>query len=534
MATPNNKKFAWLITNFSFLPSDKLYSAPVLISDFNWRLHTYPKGYKGGDSLILSLAVADGQSLPSEWRRYVKFSLTVVNQISDELSIHKETKLWFDQKSPGWGLTEVLPLAKLHDKDGGFLVNDELKIVAEIEALEVESVRRIFEKQPDIAVDLRAKNKNLRTACMNFLFSLIETLHQSHEELSNEDLMEAYNALAYLKNAVVSLRVTFTITSMEKQVENSFVWVIKNPTSLSSTTCNSDPFLIAGCKWQLAALSKGNSLEFFYQYRGVTDHQSLPSKWRRHVKLRLNIVNRQSEKLSIVTDSEFYLNETSLMRRYPTVLPPSKILAKDGGFLVNGQLMIVVEVVAHEVVGTLGELQDSVLLSRIEENHGAKSNDLLNKTRQVNESVGVNGFQVLPSQVESVRRIFEKYPDLASQFRCKNQHLKSTYMNVLLGLIETLCQSPQGLSDEDLDEASSAVSYVTKGGFKVDWLEKKLEEVKEKKKKLDTGKARLQQMEKEFQKLNRRCLLLKTLMEKENADMSAAIVALSFDDVLRS
>lgn len=48
-----------------------------------------------------------------------------------------ETNIWFDQKAPGWGLSGMLPFAKLHDKDGGFLVNDELKIVAEIEALEV-------------------------------------------------------------------------------------------------------------------------------------------------------------------------------------------------------------------------------------------------------------------------------------------------------------------------------------------------------------------------------------------------------------
>ena len=48
-----------------------------------------------------------------------------------------ETSIWFDQKAPGWGLSGMLPFAKLHDKDGGFLVNDELKIVAEIESLEV-------------------------------------------------------------------------------------------------------------------------------------------------------------------------------------------------------------------------------------------------------------------------------------------------------------------------------------------------------------------------------------------------------------
>lgn len=84
-----------------------------------------------------------------------------------------------------------------------------------------------------------------------------------------------------------------------------------------------------------------------------------------------------------------------------------------------------------------------------------------------------------------MRRIFEKHQDFASKFHLKNRHLKSTYMNVLLGEIETLCQLPEELSDDDLNETSVAVSYVAKGGFKVDWLEKKLEEVKEKKKKVD-------------------------------------------------
>ncbi|KAJ0246698.1 MATH/TRAF domain-containing protein [Hirschfeldia incana] len=232
MVNPNKKKFAWLIKNFSSLPSDKLYSEPILISGFYWDLFTYPKGYKGGDSLVVSLAVTDGQSLPSGWASYVKFRLTIVNHLSHELSIHRETNIWFDQKAPGWGLSGMLPFAKLHDKDGGFLVNDELKIVAEIEALEVigtldeskektsssvkecmdvngfqvlppqvEALRGLFERHPDIAVEFRAKNKNLRTACMSFLLSLSEMLTKSLQELSNEDLVEAGIALAYLKNA---------------------------------------------------------------------------------------------------------------------------------------------------------------------------------------------------------------------------------------------------------------------------------------------------------------------------------------------
>ncbi|XP_013663638.1 MATH domain and coiled-coil domain-containing protein At3g58340-like isoform X1 [Brassica napus] len=247
MENLNKRKFAWLIKNFSSLPSDKLYSAPVLISGFYWDVFTYPKGYKGGDSLVVSLAVTDGQSLPSGWARYVKFRLTIVNQLSHELSIHRETGIWFDQKAPGWGLSGMLPFAKLHDKDGGFLVNDELKIVAELESLEVigmldeskdlldktsssvresidangfqvlpsqvEAVRGMFERHPDIALEFRAKNQHLRTACMNFLLSLSEMLPKSLEEFSNEDLMEADIALTYLKD------VGFKVDWLEKSLD---------------------------------------------------------------------------------------------------------------------------------------------------------------------------------------------------------------------------------------------------------------------------------------------------------------------------
>lgn len=101
------------------------------------------------------------------------------------------------------------------------------------------------------------------------------------------------------------------------------------------------------------------------------------------------------------TDSELYLDEKSPFCRYPTVLPPSKLLAEDGGFLVNGELMIVVEVVALEVIGTSssGESDNSKPLSEVEENDCAKYDDLLNKTQKVKENMNVNGFQVLLSQV---------------------------------------------------------------------------------------------------------------------------------------
>ncbi|VVA93372.1 unnamed protein product [Arabis nemorensis] len=71
---------------------------------------------------------------------------------------------------------------------------------------------------------------------------------------------------------------------------------------------------------------------------------------------------------------------------------------------------------------------------------------------------------------------------MALEFRAKNQHLRTGCLNVLLSLIDMLCQSLQDLSIDDLVGADSALTYVKDSGFKVDWLGKKLEEVKEKKK----------------------------------------------------
>lgn len=51
--------------------------------------------------------------------------------------IFTEATEWFDQKTHSFGFTKLLPLAKLHAKDGGFLVNEELKIVAEVNVLQV-------------------------------------------------------------------------------------------------------------------------------------------------------------------------------------------------------------------------------------------------------------------------------------------------------------------------------------------------------------------------------------------------------------
>lgn len=105
-------------------------------------------------------------------------------------------------------------------------------------------------------------------------------------------------------------------------------------------------------------------------------------------------------------------------------------------------------------------------------------------------------------------------------------------MGFLLSLIETLCQSLEELSNEDLVEADVALTYLKDAGFKVDWLEKKLDIVKDKKEKEQSSLARLQEMEDSLLKLKQQCSDMDALVEKEEEELSDTRTPMSFDDVV--
>ncbi|CAA7060681.1 unnamed protein product [Microthlaspi erraticum] len=342
---------------------------------------------------------------------------------------------------------------------------------------------------------------------------------------------------------------------MERQVENKFVWVIKHAVSLLSII-ESATFVIAGFKWRLSAHPKEGNIDFYFRYCGVADdpNHPLPACWRAYEKLRMKIINRLSETLSIVsgaTDTEIYFNEKSPLWSYPCVLSPSKLLDRDGGFLENRELMIVVEEVAHVVHGASGPSDDYQLLSKFQESQGADENRPAKRIIDINgfrvpptknksfmlasrkkKFVAVNGFHVLLSQVNTVKGIFQKYPDFASRFRFKNRHLRTKYISGVLVLIKTLCKPPVQLTYDALDEASYALSHAEKGGFDLDWLERMLDEVRAKKMKLDSGKARIREIMEELEASVDRWNVLKENLAKEKEDMSAARAPLSFDDVV--
>ncbi|KAG7559691.1 hypothetical protein ISN45_Aa05g012790 [Arabidopsis thaliana x Arabidopsis arenosa] len=233
-------------------------------------------------------------------------------------------------------------------------------------------------------------------------------------------------------------------------------------------------------------------------------------------------------------EAHFWLDGKSFVHIYSEVISLSKLNAKEGGFLVNNEVKIVAEVDVLQAIGKLDVYEDSKEvtqpLKKIKLNGGAVSSHLQKEASLVD----VNGFLVLPSQAEYVKRIFKKHPDMALEFRAKNQHMRTSSINLLLNIIETLCQSLQDLSIDDLGQAKLALTYLKYSGFKVDWLERKLEEVKEKKMEENIGKSRMQELEEELKVFKKKCSNIEALLEKEKTKVLAATRAppLMLDDVV--
>ncbi|VVB06148.1 unnamed protein product [Arabis nemorensis] len=279
---------------------------------------------------------------------------------------------------------------------------------------------------------------------------------------------------------------------MGNQVDNKFTWVINNFYSFQSEKIYSDPFVIGGCRWRLVAFPKGfykdNNLSLYLE---VTDFESLPSGWRRNVEFSITIVNQFMESYSRVKGKQVWFHEKEPDLGFTFTFPLGRLHAKKAGFLMNDQIKIVAEVDVLDVIGKLDvpeEAEEAIQPLenlKLNDDNIAVSSDLLKETPT--SWVDVNGFQVLSSQVDFARRVFEKHPEIALEIRTKNKDLRTSYMNLLLSVIKMLVKWPQYPSTDDLYDAEAALAYMKIVGFKFDWLEKKLDQVKEKKKKCARG-----------------------------------------------
>ncbi|XP_010431443.1 PREDICTED: MATH domain and coiled-coil domain-containing protein At3g58270-like [Camelina sativa] len=302
---------------------------------------------------------------------------------------------------------------------------------------------------------------------------------------------------------------------MGNQVDRTFTWVIKNFSTLRSEKIYSDEFVISGCKWRLLAYPEGdNSPNNFSLYLEVADYESLPSGCRRHVHISFTLVSQFHENLSLVKATRSWLDHEVPDWGFTSMIALTKLHDNYCGFLVNNELKIVVEVDVLQVIGKLDVPEESEEATKPPRK--MKHND--DDADIPEDLVDVNGFQVLPSQVGLARRIFEKHPETALECRTKNQSLRTSYMNVLLSLIKMLFKGPEEQSKDDLSDAEAALVYMTSVGFKLDWLEKKLDEVKESKKKC----VQVCEMEQQLHDLEQKSKDLKAQLDKYNAEILEA------------
>ncbi|CAA7038141.1 unnamed protein product [Microthlaspi erraticum] len=231
------------------------------------------------------------------------------------------------------------------------------------------------------------------------------------------------------------------------------------------------------CNWYVTVYPKGNGIDTHLSlYLEVANPLSLSQGWRRFATFRFVVVNHSD----VVKAKRLVTTQTFWEKRpnwgFKKALRLTKL--QENGYLVDDKLKIEVYISVSDVCGRL----DSRVLPE-----------------KKNETVCVNGFQVLHSQVTSANWIFDTYPETALYIRPQDPQLKTAYMNILLRIYETLYHSfLEKLTDAELRNLSKGLLDLTQAGFKLEWLREKLEKVSVERKKLFDYEAHALDLEKEL------------------------------------
>ncbi|KAI3720691.1 hypothetical protein L2E82_31682 [Cichorium intybus] len=118
-----------------------MYSDVFFVGCYKWRVLIFPKG-NNVDHLSMYLDVADSSTLPYGWSRYAQFSLAVVNQVHNKLTVRKDTHHQFNSRESDWGITSFMPLSELYDPSRGYILNDKCIVEGDV------AVRKIVDYWP--------------------------------------------------------------------------------------------------------------------------------------------------------------------------------------------------------------------------------------------------------------------------------------------------------------------------------------------------------------------------------------------------
>ncbi|VVA94045.1 unnamed protein product [Arabis nemorensis] len=260
---------------------------------------------------------------------------------------------------------------------------------------------------------------------------------------------------------------------MEDQKQTSFTFEIDN-FSKKEGSIQSPNFSSGGCEWVLKVYPKGDGIDDDLSlYLSVANPKSLRFGWKRRVNYSFVLLNRSGKELYRTDEAcKLFCSQFSSWG-IAMAFTLKKLQEKE--FLEKNKLIVRVEVKVIEVIDE-GDVTG-------------------------NETFDYKGFQVPYSQVAPVSRLFVEHPDIAVNFKLKNQLVKTTYMNLVLGLIKTLNKPAHSFTETELSKAQSELIELTEAGFELDWLKKKIDEISlERKKEIPDG-SRVRELEEDIKNL---------------------------------
>ncbi|XP_013601904.1 PREDICTED: MATH domain and coiled-coil domain-containing protein At2g42465-like [Brassica oleracea var. oleracea] len=283
-------------------------------------------------------------------------------------------------------------------------------------------------------------------------------------------------------------------------MEHTLSWVIDN-FSEKNDEIRTANFSISGCEWCVCVHPKGASgSDHLCLYLQVVNPDSLSLGWKRRASYCFVLLNQSGKELFRSPEESrctLFCSEILSWGYYKT-LPLSKLQEK--GFLKKNKLTIKIYIKVLEVV------------------HQGKSTE--------NEMLDYGGFQIPASQLALLtKNVIIHDPNFAVDIVLENQAVNTKYRN-LLRIVETLSKPPQSLSLAQLCNAQSEVNALEEAGFKLDWLNSKIEElsVECKKEPLSDG-SRVRQLEDRVNNVELTLSDLKAELDREKIKSAAAAAA---------
>ncbi|CAG7911230.1 hypothetical protein HID58_039161 [Brassica napus] len=235
-------------------------------------------------------------------------------------------------------------------------------------------------------------------------------------------------------------------------MEKALSWEIDD-FSKRNNWIKSDNFSSGGCEWYAKVYPKGS---------GCSDHlsvflcvvnppNSLRPGWKRRAIFSFLLLNQSGQVLNRSPEERKYCLFCAEVPSwgFRKALPLTKLGFPEG--VASYKLTVEVYIKVVEVV------------------HQGKSTE--------NDIIDFHGSHIFASQVFSVANTVFQDPHYVEDFKPENQWVQPKYYMYLLGLVETLIKPPQSLSATELSNAQRDLTALKESGFKLDWLNSKLEEV---------------------------------------------------------